>query len=151
MSCEPPLVLSAMRRAEALFLVRAEDVLTGAVVMHERGRLGVDAETAEVGVHDEVDDARDGVGTIDRRSTAGQHVDALDQRRRDEVDVRHVAAAVGSPGCRRLPLISTSVRAVPRPRRLTVAVPVAPLVTFEPCAAKACGSELIRSSVRVVP
>src|SRR6185295_8477542 len=57
----------------------------------------------------------------------------------------------GSPGCRRRPLTSTRVRCEPRPRRLTEAVPVEPLEMFDPCAAKDCGSELIRSSVRVVP
>src|SRR5437773_2670883 len=57
----------------------------------------------------------------------------------------------GSPGCRRRQLTRTRVRCEPRPRRLTVAVPVAPLETLEPCAANDCGSELIKSSVRVVP
>src|SRR3954451_9303066 len=57
----------------------------------------------------------------------------------------------GSPGCRRRPLTSTRVRCDPRPRRFTDAVPVEPFDTFEPCAANDCGSELIRSSVRVVP
>ena len=32
-----------------------------------------------------------------------------------------------------------------------MAVPLAPFETFEPCDAKTCGSELTRSSVRVVP
>src|SRR5205807_7464798 len=45
----------------------------------------------------------------------------------------------------------TRVRWSPRPRRSIVAAPVAPLDTFDPWAAKACGSELIKSSVRVVP
>ena len=56
-----------------------------------------------------------------------------------------------SPGWRRRPLTSTRLRLEPRPRRLTVAVPEAPFEMFEPCAAKDCGSELIRSSVRLVP
>src|SRR3954469_22804089 len=51
----------------------------------------------------------------------------------------------------RRPLIRTSVRREPRPRRLTVAVPVEPFEMFEPCDANDCGSELMRSSVRVVP
>ena len=87
--------------------------------MHERRRLRVDAQAAEVGVHDEVDDAGDRVGAVHRRRAAGQHVDALDQRGRDEVDVGDRALR-GSPGCRRRPLISTRVRSEPRPRRLTV-------------------------------
>src|SRR5262252_9442719 len=57
----------------------------------------------------------------------------------------------GSPGWRRRPLIRTRVRCEPRPRRLTEAVPVEPLEMFDPCAANDCGSELIKSSVRVVP
>ena len=43
------------------------------------------------------------------------------------------------------------MRCEPRPRKLIVAMPVAPLEMFEPWAAKDCGSELIRSSVRLVP
>jgi len=59
--------------------------------------------------------------------------------------------ARGSPGWSRRPLIRTSVRVTPRPRKLTVAMPSAPLEMFEPWLANDCGSELIRSSVRVVP
>ena len=46
----------------------------------------------ELAVQHEVDDARDGVGTIGRRGAAGDDVDALDERRREVVDVD---AAVG--------------------------------------------------------
>src|SRR5258708_30415919 len=58
---------------------------------------------------------------------------------------------VGLPPISRRPSISTRVRAEPRPRRLTVAVPLEPLETLEPCAAKDCGRELIRSSIRLTP
>ncbi len=81
-----------MRRQEACLFVRPDDILTSAIVVHERACLGVNSEPAVVGVHDEVDDAGHGVRTVDRRSTAGQHVDTLDDRRRHEVDVRNVAA-----------------------------------------------------------
>ena len=50
-------------------------------------QLAVEADTGEVGVHDEVHDAGDGVRTVDRRGAAGEHVDALDDRRRDEVEI----------------------------------------------------------------
>src|SRR3954468_10427400 len=60
-------------------------------------------------------------------------------------------AEVGLPACRRRPSISTRVRAEPRPRRLTVAVPLEALETFEPWAANDCGRELIRSSTRLTP
>ena len=89
--------------------------------MLEHARLRVDAQAGEGVVHDEVDDAADGVGTVDRRSAAGQHVDPLDQLRRDEVDIGNGLRL--SPAIRRRPLISTSVRLAPRLRRLTVAVP----------------------------
>src|SRR3546814_6686285 len=38
-------------------------------------------------VEDEVDNARDRVRTIDRRGTAGQHVDPVNERGRNDVDV----------------------------------------------------------------
>ena len=52
-------------------------------------------------------------------------------------------AVVTPPYGMRRPSTSTSVRGEPRPRRLTVAVPVAPFETLAFCAAKACGSWLI--------
>ena len=58
---------------------------------------------------------------------------------------------VGLPPISRRPSISTRVRDEPRPRRLTVAVPLEPLETLEPWAAKACGRLLTRSSIRVTP
>ncbi len=58
---------------------------------------------------------------------------------------------VGSPGPRRRPSISTRVRASPRPRRLTLAVPVAPLEMLELSPANTCGSWFSRSAVWVVP
>src|SRR3989344_1389166 len=57
----------------------------------------------------------------------------------------------GVPGIRRRPSIRTWVRVAPRPRRLTVAVPVEPLDRAAPWAAKACGRLLIMSSPRVTP
>ncbi len=51
------------------------------------GLLGIDFHALEIIAHDEVDDAGDGVGTIDRRRTAGDHFDAFDQRGRDGVDI----------------------------------------------------------------
>ena len=41
----------------------------------------------KVSLEDEVDDAGDAVGAIDRRRTAGQHVDAIDKVGRAAVDV----------------------------------------------------------------
>lgn len=57
----------------------------------------------------------------------------------------------GVPMCRRRPSISTRVRLARRPRRSTVAVPVAPLEMAEPWEANTCGSWFTRSSVRVMP
>src|SRR3954454_20706614 len=56
-----------------------------------------------------------------------------------------------SPAIRRRALINTRVRLGPRLRRFTVAVPEAPLDRLDPWAANDCGSELMRSSVRLVP
>ena len=60
-------------------------------------------------------------------------------------------AACTPPYGMRRPSISTRVRVEPRPRRFRVAVPVAPFDTVTFCAAKACGSWLTRSSMRVTP
>ena len=64
---------------------------------------------------------------------------------------RSGTGVIGSPGCRRLPSISTRVRAMPRPRRLTVAVPVAPLDSIAPNEAMACWQELTMSSMFWTP
>ena len=64
--------------------------------------IAVEPDSGEILVHDEVDDARDRVRAVGRRRAAGQHFDALDQRRRDEVEIggravgiaRHQATAV---------------------------------------------------------
>ena len=61
--------------------------VVGVVVVLVEAVLGVEADALEVGVHDEVDDAGDGVRAVDRRGAAGQHVDAVDDRGRDDVDV----------------------------------------------------------------
>ncbi len=49
--------------------------------------LGIDTNALQLLAHDEVDDARHGVRTIDRRRAAGQHIRALNQRRRNEIEV----------------------------------------------------------------
>ena len=57
----------------------------------------------------------------------------------------------GSPGISRRLSISTRVRDDPRPRRLTEATPVAPLVIEEPWPANTCGRLFMMSSIRVTP
>src|SRR3546814_2899238 len=57
----------------------------------------------------------------------------------------------GSPGSRRRPLTNTSVRVAPSPRRSTEAVPVEKFDRLPPWPPNAWGSELTRSSTRVVP
>src|SRR3546814_11875149 len=52
--------------------------------------LGIGLYPLEILAHDEVDDARNGVGPIDGRSAAGHHFDPLDQRGRDHVDRKSV-------------------------------------------------------------
>src|SRR5579859_5766516 len=62
-----------------------------------------------------------------------------------------VVDAFGSPGITRRLSISTRVRLGPRPRRSTVAAPVAALEIDEPWPANTCGRELVMSSMRVTP
>ena len=57
------------------------------VVVVVEAVLSVDPETFELGIHHEVDHAGHGVSTVNRRSTTGQHVNALDHGTRDHVDV----------------------------------------------------------------
>ena len=70
--------LAGRQQALHQFIVLA--VLIGPV-------LGVDLQAFEVALHDEVDDAGDGVRAIGRRGAAGQHFHPLDQLGRDLVEV----------------------------------------------------------------
>jgi len=56
-----------------------------------------------------------------------------------------------SPGINRRLLTRTKVRWQPRPRKLTVAAPVAPLAKDEPISPTTCGSWFRMSSMRGVP
>ena len=55
--------------------------------------VAVELDAFEILLQDEVDDARDRVRPVDRRGAAGQHVDPLEQRRRDDADVLAVLRA----------------------------------------------------------
>ena len=114
--------------------------------------LAVDLHALEVLLHDEVDDAGDRVRAVDRGGAARQDVDALDHRRsgsgsgpapRTRRSHRHTACGGrrSAPGCGASRGRAGS-RSPYRWRRST-------RVTF--CAAKACGSWLTRSSMRVTP
>ena len=61
--------------------------LTVAVGVLVEAVLAVEPDTFEIGIHDEVDDARHGVRAVGRGGAAGQHFDALHDGRRDDVDV----------------------------------------------------------------
>ena len=61
--------------------------------------VGVDLDALVVRVEDKVDHARDRVGAVHRGRAAGEHVGALDERRRDLVDVRGVGVAAGNTPC----------------------------------------------------
>src|SRR5947207_2764937 len=63
------------------------------------------------------------------------------------IPLMSVGKDVGSPAGIRRPLMRTSVRAAPRPRRSTVAAPVAALESMFPWLAKTCGRLLIRFSI----
>ena len=77
----------AGRKAEVARAERVRDIRPSAVVVLVEGILRIEAEAFEIRVEDEVDDAGHGIGAIHRRGAAGQHVDAIDERRRDHVDV----------------------------------------------------------------
>ena len=77
---ELPLVEQALREFVPVVVLIAAD-------------LALDLEAIELGVEDEVDDTGDGVGAVDGGGAAGQHFDALDDRRRDAVDVRQRESA----------------------------------------------------------
>src|SRR3546814_12631321 len=65
--------------------VCSSDLLS--VAPRRQAILGIGLYPLEILAHDEVDDARNGVGPIDGRSAAGHHFDPLDQRGRDHVEV----------------------------------------------------------------
>ena len=66
------------------------------VVVLVAAELDPASDAHEVRVQDEVDDARDGVGAVDGRRAAGEDVDPLHERRRDEVQVRRRGERVAS-------------------------------------------------------
>ncbi len=62
--------------------------------------VGVDLQALEAVVHDEVPDARDRIGAVHRRCAAGQELHALDQRRRDLVEVGRIGIGSGARAAR---------------------------------------------------
>ena len=74
------------RQHEVPGLHRAVDLAS--LVMVEDRTVDVDLDALEAVVHDEVDHAGHGVGTVHRRGPACQHVHVLDQRRGNLVQVR---------------------------------------------------------------
>ena len=90
------LVLSAIdgagggRRAKGAQVAEIGLVVVAVVVV---AVVAVDPDAFIVRVELEVDDARDRIRAVDRGRAAGQHVHALDQVRRDLVDVRGVGVA----------------------------------------------------------
>ena len=55
--------------------------------------LSTDLDALVVGVEEEVDDARDRIRAVNRRGTARQDIDALDQLRRNLVDAHRFRIA----------------------------------------------------------
>jgi len=68
----------------AALISRASGVVVGVL---EAGELDAALDPFELPVHDEVDDPADRVGAIRRRGAAGQDVDPLHERGRNEVEV----------------------------------------------------------------
>src|SRR3546814_17947472 len=77
------------------------------------GILAVEPEALEIGVEDEVDNARDRVRPIDRRGTAGQHVDPVNERGRNDVDVGGRRADVARPPTAAVPPPPGALRTAP--------------------------------------
>jgi len=121
--------------------------------------LAIDLNTLKVLLEDEVDDASDRIRSVGGRGAAGHHVDPLDQRHRNLIDVGRdvLIRGAGSPAPNRRPFTSTRVRCGPRPRRSTVENPpwrsrdsrLLPKSALEPM--MFCGRELIRSVMSVCP
>src|SRR3546814_2486116 len=72
--------------------VCSSDLLS--VAPRRQAILGIGLYPLEILAHDEVDDARHGVGPIDGRSAAGHHFDPLDQRGREHVEVAHAVRRI---------------------------------------------------------
>src|SRR4029079_11282503 len=72
-----------------------DGVIALANAMVGDGDAAISLDTREVLLQDEVDDARDGVRTVNGRGTAGHHVDAVDQRGRDRVGVDDRVDVIG--------------------------------------------------------
>src|SRR4051794_37615792 len=87
----------ALATVEIVAPHRRDDVVSAKVGSGDAA-LAADLEAVEVALQDEVDDARNGVRTVDGRVTAGDDLAAVDEVLRDAVDVgnRGRAQDVGS-------------------------------------------------------
>ena len=66
---------------------QGRDTLVGLTVLVDHAVVGIDFHAFEVTAKLEVQHAGDGVGTVNRRGTAGDDLDVLDQQTRNGVDV----------------------------------------------------------------
>ena len=78
-SAVPPVLRRARGRNGVVELAHQTLQVGVAVVVPVLAELAVNLEPFEVFLHDEVDDARDGIGTVCRGRTAGDDFDALDE------------------------------------------------------------------------
>ncbi len=83
----------ALRQPEAVVAHDVRDVV-GVVVVLVHAVLSIEPHAFELVVHDEVDDARDGIGAVYGGRAARQHFDALDQRGRYLIQVRRSGAVL---------------------------------------------------------
>ena len=65
-------------------------IISAGVAIFADARLAADLHAVIVALQDEVDDARNGVGAVDRRIAAGDDVDPLDEIGRDRIHVGRV-------------------------------------------------------------
>jgi hypothetical protein len=86
-------VFSADRRAPAVALAAETQVVFPALAVVVIGLRAIDSKLAAVVVmaRDDVDDAGDRIGTVDRRCAVEQHLDAVDHRDRNRTQVDRAA------------------------------------------------------------
>ena len=122
--------------------------------------LTVYLEALEIALHDEVDDAGNGVGAVGRGCAAGEHFDVVDEPAGiwSRSGAGFAMPVFGAPMPSRRPSMSTSVRPGPSPRRSAVATPPAvvrpdvPLPKSWPRSfVNTCGSWLMMSVMSVFP
>ena len=88
-----------------------DDVAAAIAAARRRAVVGGSLEALVVLAQDEVDHARDGVGTVDRGGAVLQHFDALDRAERDRRQVGRLAVQLVAGEARQAPAVDQDQRA----------------------------------------